>query len=119
MNLQFEEADLVGITAFTSNINRAYEIARMYREKKIKVIMGGIHISMLPDEALQYADAVVIGEVEGIWKQVIDRFRKQPPVTQIQWPANRPFPNPNHSPARSAAPKLFLELCPDLSRLSF
>ena len=71
---KFEEADLIGITAFTSNINRAYEIARMYREKKIKVIMGGIHSSMLPDEALQYADAVVIGEVEGIWKQVIEDF---------------------------------------------
>jgi radical SAM superfamily enzyme YgiQ (UPF0313 family) len=71
---EFEEADLVGITAFTSNINRAYEIARMYRERKIKVIMGGIHISMLPDEALQYADTVVKGEVEGIWKQVITDF---------------------------------------------
>ncbi|MCX5818962.1 MAG: radical SAM protein [Deltaproteobacteria bacterium] len=71
---KFEEADLVGITGFTSSINRAYEIARIYREKKIKVIMGGIHISMLPDEALQYADSVVIGEVEGIWKQVISDF---------------------------------------------
>ena len=62
---EFEEADLVGITAFTSNINRAYEIARLYKEKGIKVIIGGIHGSMLPDEALQYADSVVIGEVEG------------------------------------------------------
>jgi radical SAM superfamily enzyme YgiQ (UPF0313 family) len=73
-DFQFEEADLIGITGFTSSINRAYEIARMYREKKIKVIMGGIHISMLPDEALQYADTVVTGEVEGIWKQVIEDF---------------------------------------------
>jgi radical SAM superfamily enzyme YgiQ (UPF0313 family) len=71
---EFEGADLVGITAFTSNINRAYEIARMYRERKIKVIIGGIHASMLPDEALQYADAVVVGEVEGIWKRVISDF---------------------------------------------
>ncbi|MBA4421613.1 MAG: B12-binding domain-containing radical SAM protein [Syntrophus sp. (in: bacteria)] len=71
---KFEEADLVGITAFTSNINRAYEIAQMYQKKKIKVIMGGIHISMLPDEALQYADTVVTGEVEGIWNQVITDF---------------------------------------------
>jgi radical SAM superfamily enzyme YgiQ (UPF0313 family) len=68
---KFEEADLVGITAFTSNINRAYEIAGMYREKNIKVIFGGIHASMLPDEALQYGDAVVVGEVEGIWDKVI------------------------------------------------
>ena len=71
---EFEEADLIGITAFTSNINRAYEIARIYQKQKIKVIMGGIHVSMLPDEAMQYADTVVIGEVEGVWKQVINDF---------------------------------------------
>jgi len=72
----FEEADLVGITSFTSNIRRAYEIARVYRERNIKVVMGGIHVSMNPDEALRYADAVVVGEVEGIWKQVLDDFRQ-------------------------------------------
>jgi radical SAM superfamily enzyme YgiQ (UPF0313 family) len=71
---EFEEADLVGITAFTSNINRAYEIALMYREQNTKVIIGGIHASMLPDEALQYADSVVVGEVEGIWEKVINDF---------------------------------------------
>ena len=71
---KFEEADLVGITATTSSINRAYEIARMYRERKIKVIIGGIHVSMLPDEAMEYADSVVVGEAEGIWKKVIDDF---------------------------------------------
>ena len=71
---RFEEADLVGITGFTSSINRAYAIAQMYRQKNIKVVMGGIHSSMLPDEALQYADTVVTGEVEGIWEQVIEDF---------------------------------------------
>jgi radical SAM superfamily enzyme YgiQ (UPF0313 family) len=70
----YEEADLVAITAFTSNINRAYEIASMYRAKKTKVVLGGIHVSMLPDEALQCADAVVVGEVEGIWGKVINDF---------------------------------------------
>ena len=70
----FEDADLVGISAFTSNINRAYEIAHTYRERGIKVILGGIHVSMLPDEALKYADAVVIGEAEGIWGKVIEDF---------------------------------------------
>jgi radical SAM superfamily enzyme YgiQ (UPF0313 family) len=71
---EFEEADMVGITAFTSNINRAYEIAQIYRKRKTKVIMGGIHVSMLPDEALRYADAVVVGEVEGVWERVIRDF---------------------------------------------
>jgi radical SAM superfamily enzyme YgiQ (UPF0313 family) len=70
----FEEADLVGITAFTSNINRAYEIASIYKKKNIKVVLGGIHASMLPDEALRFADAVVIGEAENIWKKVIQDF---------------------------------------------
>jgi len=71
---EFEEADLVGITAFTGNINRAYEIAQIYRKRNIKVIIGGIHASMLPDEALQYSDAVVVGEVEEIWEKVINDF---------------------------------------------
>lgn len=70
----FEAADLVGITAFTPNVNRAYDIASIYREKGIKVVMGGIHASMLPDEALQYVDSVVIGEAENIWPQVISDF---------------------------------------------
>ena len=72
--IPFEDADLVGITAFTSSINRAYEIAMQYRDRGIKVVIGGIHASMLPDEALRYADAVVVGEGEGVWKEVIKDF---------------------------------------------
>ncbi len=70
----FEEADLVGITSFTTNINRAYEIADIYKQRKIKVIIGGIHASMLPDEALRFADAVVVGEAESVWPKVIVDF---------------------------------------------
>jgi len=71
---EFEEADLVGITAFTSNINRGYEIAQLYRKRKIKVIMGGIHASMIPDEVMRYTDSVIVGEVEGIWQKAIKDF---------------------------------------------
>lgn len=71
---QFREADLVGITAVTASVNRAYEIAAVYREKGIPVVIGGIHASALPDEALQYADAVVIGEAEGSWNNLIRDF---------------------------------------------
>lgn len=78
----FIEADLVGITAFTSNINRAYDIAKIYREQNIKVVMGGIHVSMSPDEALQFCDSVVIGEAEGIWEKVIHDF-EQGELSQI------------------------------------
>lgn len=69
-----QEADLVGITAFTSNIGRAYQLASLYRQKGIPVVLGGIHASMLSEEALQYADAVVKGEVEGIWGKVVEDF---------------------------------------------
>jgi radical SAM superfamily enzyme YgiQ (UPF0313 family) len=73
----FESADLVGITSFTSNINRAYEIADGYRTRGTPVVMGGIHVSMLPEEALEHCDAVVAGEVEEIWSRVLEDFEKQ------------------------------------------
>ena len=76
-DFKYEEADLVGITAFTSTINRAYDVARLYREKGIKVVMGGIHPSMLPEESLQFADAVVIGEVEMVWNRIIYDFENK------------------------------------------
>ncbi len=68
------EADLVGITAFTATANRAYRLAREYRERGVPVVLGGIHVSMLPDEALRFADAVVVGEAEGVWPRVLADF---------------------------------------------
>lgn len=70
----FRPADLVGITAFTASAPRAYEIAAVYRQRGVPVVMGGIHCSMCPQEALNYVDAVVIGEAEGVWPQVIADF---------------------------------------------
>jgi len=75
-SFKFSEADLVGLTAFTSNITRAYEIAQIYRDHGIKVVLGGIHASMMPEEALQYVDTVVRGEAEKIWAQVIQDFEE-------------------------------------------
>jgi radical SAM superfamily enzyme YgiQ (UPF0313 family) len=70
-----KEADLVGITASTITAQHAYEIAERFRARGVKVILGGIHPSALPDEASQHADAVVIGEAEGIWPKVIEDFK--------------------------------------------
>ncbi len=55
------KADLVGITAFTAEVPSAYEIADGFRKNGTKVVMGGIHASALPEEALQHADSVVMG----------------------------------------------------------
>jgi len=66
------DADLVGITSFTSNITRAYEIAAEYRQLNIPVVIGGIHAWARPFEALKYADAIVIKEAELVWGQVCE-----------------------------------------------
>jgi radical SAM superfamily enzyme YgiQ (UPF0313 family) len=67
----YRDADLVGITAFTAAANRAYEIAAVYRERGVPVVMGGIHASMCTEEALRFVDAVVVGEAEAAWPQVV------------------------------------------------
>ncbi|MBN2386470.1 MAG: B12-binding domain-containing radical SAM protein [Anaerolineales bacterium] len=71
---EYRPADLVGITAFTASARRAYEIAAVYRRQGIPVVMGGIHCSMCPQEALEHVDAVVIGEAESVWGQVLADF---------------------------------------------
>ena len=70
-----EKIDLVGITAITSTAPRAYEIADRFRERGVPVILGGIHVSALPEEAALHADAVVIGEAEGLVQELIDDFK--------------------------------------------
>lgn len=74
-DFKFRPADIVGISSITSSVNRAYEIASIYKSHNIPVVLGGIHVSMLPDEALNYGNTVVIGEAESVWKNVLDDFK--------------------------------------------
>ena len=71
-----KKVDLVGITAFTAEIPSAYEIADGFREKGVKVVMGGIHVSALPEEALAHANSVVVGEAEPVWTGLLRDFEK-------------------------------------------
>jgi len=66
------DADLVGLTSFTASITRAYEIAGVYRKRGVPTVIGGIHVSMVPEEAARYVDTVVIGEVEGVWLTLLE-----------------------------------------------
>lgn len=76
-NIDFnEKVDLVALTSTTQNIMRAYEISNTFRKKGIKVVIGGMHASVLPQEVIQHADSVVIGEAETVWKKVIEDFKK-------------------------------------------
>ncbi len=67
--------DLVGITAFTSQANRAYEVATHFRRLGVPVVMGGIHATMCLEEVMERVDSVVTGEAEGIWPQVLEDAR--------------------------------------------
>ncbi len=73
---EYEPADLVALSSFTGAINRAYEIASVYRAKGTKVVIGGIHASMVPEEAAEHVDAVVVGEVETVWADVLRDFER-------------------------------------------
>jgi radical SAM superfamily enzyme YgiQ (UPF0313 family) len=94
--LDYPNADIVGITSYTTHVRRAYEIAQVYRKKSVPVVMGGIHVSTMPDEALNYCDAVVIGEAESLWHRVLDDFENkhlQPKYYAELLPlAGMPFP---------------------------
>ena len=67
--------DLVGITAFTSQANRAYEVAAYFRSLGVPVVMGGIHATMCLEEVMERVDSVVTGEAESIWRQVLEDAR--------------------------------------------
>jgi radical SAM superfamily enzyme YgiQ (UPF0313 family) len=93
-----QPADLVGITAMTTTVQRAYEIADYFRRRGIKVVMGGMHVSCLPDEALRHCDSVVIGEAEVLWPMLLLDFEQNelkpvyrhqdglPPLVQLPRP---------------------------------
>ncbi|MGB8814398.1 MAG: radical SAM protein [Paracoccaceae bacterium] len=70
-----EPTDLVAIPIETYTAKRAYQIATEFRRRGVPVVMGGFHATLVPDEVAQYAEAVVIGEAEAIWPEVVDDAR--------------------------------------------
>ena len=70
------ETDLVGISAMTCYVNRGYEIADAFRARGVPVVMGGVHPSFMPQEALKHCDAVVIGEVELVLDKLLDDLER-------------------------------------------
>jgi hypothetical protein len=91
------EVDLVGITALTCVIKRAYAIADGFRERGVTVILGGVHPSLLPEEAKEHADSVFIGEGEGMLDRVIQDFEAgelKPFYKNREWSDLRNMPLP-------------------------
>jgi radical SAM superfamily enzyme YgiQ (UPF0313 family) len=70
INLE-EECNLVGISCMTANAPRAYELCQEFKKRGKTVILGGVHPTILPDEAMHHADCVVVGEAEGVWETLL------------------------------------------------
>lgn len=70
-----EPTDLVAISVETYTAKRSYQIATEYRKRGVPVVMGGFHATLMPDEVERFAEAIVIGEAEGVWERVIDDAR--------------------------------------------
>lgn len=82
-----QECDLVAISCMTANAPRAYELSEAFRERGKTVVLGGVHPSILPAEAMQHADSVVVGEAEGVWETLLNDFENH----KLQ----RKYHNPN------------------------
>lgn len=68
------QADLVGLTVITGTAMRAYELADGFRQRGIKVVLGGPHVTLIPDDAQPHADAIVTGYAEDTWPQLLRDF---------------------------------------------
>jgi len=67
-----EPTDLVGISVETTTALRSYEIADRFRKRGIPVVLGGFHPTLMPEEAKQHADSIVVGQAEDIWAKVLE-----------------------------------------------
>lgn len=68
------QADLVAMTVITGTAPRAYELARQFRARRIPVVLGGPHVTLIPEEAQQHADAICVGYAEETWPQLLRDF---------------------------------------------
>ncbi len=71
-----EKTDLVAITVETFTARRAYEICKEYQKRGVKVIMGGMHITLIPEEAAEISDSIITGDAESVWANMIEDARK-------------------------------------------
>lgn len=90
------DADVVGFTVLTPQSPWVYEMAERLRSAGKQVVLGGIHVTALPEEAQKYADALVLGEAETVWKELLDDAEKGilKPVYEGEFPELSGLPQP-------------------------
>jgi radical SAM superfamily enzyme YgiQ (UPF0313 family) len=72
-----EPTDLVALSVETFTALRAYKISRQFRDRGVPVVMGGYHVTLLPDEAAQESDAIIVGDAEPVWRTMLDDARRR------------------------------------------
>lgn len=97
------EADLIGLTVITGTAHRAYELADHFRARGIAVVLGGPHVTLIPEDAEPHADAIVIGYAEDTWPQLLRDFAAGELQKRYQQAAGldiggRPFPVATYYP---------------------
>ncbi len=73
---ELEDFDLVALSSFTAQIDEAYALADRYRAAGVPVVLGGLHVSLVPEEAAVHADSIVLNGAEGAWPRLIEDFRQ-------------------------------------------
>jgi radical SAM superfamily enzyme YgiQ (UPF0313 family) len=93
-----EPTDLVAITIETFTARRAYEIAAEYRARRVPVVMGGMHATLIPDEVARHADSVYTGDGEALWPQVVADAHQG--KLRPHYDGHRGIPQPGITPRR-------------------
>lgn len=103
-----EPTDLVALTVETFTAKYAYQVASEYRKRGVPVVMGGYHPTLLPEEAIQFADAIAIGDAETVWPRIVEdaragrlqRVYQSPPNLEVEGvkPDRRIFANKKYRP---------------------
>lgn len=86
-----EPTDLVALSVETYTARRSYQIASEFRRRGVPVVMGGFHPTLMPEEASEHAESIVIGEAEGVWPQVVNDFRNDRLQRVYRQPARPPL----------------------------
>ena len=71
-----ESTDIVAITVETFTARRAYEISEEYRRRGVKVVMGGIHVMLIPEEVSEHCDSIIVGDAEPVWAQMLEDLKR-------------------------------------------
>ncbi len=106
-----ERPDIVAISALTASVNEAYQFSRALQDRGIRTIIGGLHVSVCPDEASKYCDSVAIGEGESVWSEVLSDIEQAnlKPVYRASPEGSQRWPVPQYELLGQNPPRYTLQ----------